>query len=513
MVQHLERHPTMRATINLVPILIKQIEAYQDGIEDDLLHIAKKVTSALTENERNYLLAECFHANYPRMISRSVRYSELFEKKNRGEEFSTGDLRDLIVHYGLAWTGEFAREEEPYTSLLAKERNFTEEEKIHFLSEQEKIIDRILPFHSKLLESGQIEISATPYYHPILPLICDTTAAHEAMPDATLPQNRFSGLNDAYEHVRRAMEIYEERFGRKVQGMWPAEGSISDQALQILVEENIVWTASDETVLKNSLNRSPAEDARYNNLETFFPRKFAGHGREIVLFFRDHGLSDKIGFEYASWDARDAANDFVNECKRIRDSIIQQFGDDALKQACISVILDGENCWENYYENGKYFLNEFYSALTTTPEIETVTFSKAIKEISIENIRPLSHVVAGSWVSGNFKIWIGDREKNRAWDFLTEAAEALHSYAVTDKESSTHFDDAHTSLLKAEGSDWMWWYGDDNASAQKQIFDALFRAHLIEVYVHLRFPVPEELHQPIGGGQWTNRGGAMHRAE
>jgi alpha-amylase/alpha-mannosidase (GH57 family) len=513
MAQHLEKHPKMRATINLVPILIKQIEGYQDGMEDDLLHIARKETSALLPKEREYLLTECFHTNYNRMIARSERYKELFEKKNRSEEFATDDLRDLIVHHALAWTGEFAREEEPFASLLKKERNYSEEEKMYLLSEKEKLIDCILPLHGSLRESGQIEVSTTPYYHPILPLICDTDSAHEAMPDSTLPQKRFSGVNDAFEQVRRAMEVYEERFGHKVQGMWPAEGSISDAALQILMEENIEWTASDETVLLNSLVRSESDDRAYGDLEKYFPRKFTGHGKEIIIFFRDHGLSDKIGFEYASWDARDAANDFVHECKRIRDSVLEKFGEDALKQACISVILDGENCWENYYENGKYFLNEFYNALTSTLEIETVTFSQAMGEIGKENIRSLSHVVAGSWVGGNFKIWIGDPEKNRAWDLLAVAAEALHNFPASDADSREHYDDAHTSLLKAEGSDWMWWYGDDNASAQKLIFDQLFRAHLIEVYVHLRLPVPEELHQAIGGGKWTDRGGAMHRAE
>ncbi|MFI5263015.1 MAG: glycoside hydrolase, partial [Candidatus Kapaibacterium sp.] len=510
--QHLEKHPKMRATINLVPILIKQIEGYQDGMEDDLLHIARKETSALLPNESQYLLTECFHTNYNRMIARSGRYKELFEKKNRSEEFNTDDLRDLIVHHALAWTGEFAREEEPFASLLRKERNYGEEEKMFLLSEKEKLIDRILPLHLQLLESGQIEISTTPYYHPILPLLCDTDAAREAMPEVSLPKNKFSRLNDGYEQVRRAIEVNEERFGRKVQGMWPAEGSISDEALHILKEENISWTASDETVLYNSLHQSAIDDKKYGELEKCFPRLFSGRGKEVVIFFRDHALSDKIGFDYQSWDARDAANDFVNECKRLRDSIFQQFGEDELKKACISVILDGENCWENYYENGRYFLNELYSALTSTPEIQTVTFSGAIEEIGNVNIRQLSHVVAGSWVGGNFKIWIGDPEKNRAWDLLSAAAEALHGFAASDAESREHYDDAYTALLKAEGSDWMWWFGDDNATAQKEIFDRLFRSHLIEVYVHLRLPVPEELHQPIGGGNWTDQGGAMHRA-
>ncbi len=513
MTQHLERHPGMKATINLVPILIKQLEGYQDGMEDDLLHISRKHTSALTPKERQYILTECFHANVHRMISRSERFTELFEKKSRGEDFTDGQLRDLIVLYGLAWTGEFIRNEEPYLSLIKKDRDFSEEEKFSFLQEQEKIIDRIIPAHLELLEKGQIEVSVTPYYHPILPLICDTDDAKVSMPDVALPALRFSRINDAYEHVRRAMEIYEERFGAQVRGMWPGEGSISDNALHVLMEESIMWTASDETVLMNSITGSESPEKGYGTLEKFFPRKFTGHGKEIIIFFRDHGLSDKIGFDYQSWDARDAAADFVNHCLSIRNSILENFGEETLKQACISVILDGENCWENYHENGKYFLHEFYSALTLASEIETVTFSEAMAGIGSKNIRSISHVVPGSWVSGNFRIWIGNSEKNRAWDMLAAASEVLHAFSVNNEESKEHYDDAHTSLLKAEGSDWMWWYGDDNASAQKLIFDQLFRSHLIEIYVHLRLPVPEELHQPISGGQWTDRGGAMHRAE
>ncbi|MEP7233736.1 MAG: glycoside hydrolase family 57 protein [Ignavibacteriota bacterium] len=512
MAQHLERHPKMKATINLVPILMKQLEGYQDGMEDDLLHLSKKLTSTLLDAERQSLVENCFHANFERMISRSARFTELYWMKQRGEEFDNAALRDLIVHYGLAWCGEFIKEEEPYKSLVQKDRDYTEEEKLHFFEEQEKVIDRILPLHLKLQQSGQIEISATPYYHPILPLICNTTSAKQAMPEIVLPSQTFSRTNDGYEQVRRATEIYEERFGQKPKGMWPAEGSISDEALQILAEENISWTASDEAVLQNSLSASDVGNEGYGDLEKYFPRKFSGHGKEIVIFFRDHSISDKIGFDYHTWDAKDAANDLVNDCRRIRNSIIEKFGETALEVACISIILDGENCWENFYENGKYFLDELYSLLTSTEEVDTVTFSEAVEKIGINNIRPITHITAGSWVNGNFKIWIGDPEKNRAWDLLCNAAETLHGFSNNTEESRMHYDDAYTSLLKAEGSDWMWWYGDDNSSSQKQIFDWLFRSHLIEVYVHLRLPVPEELHIAIAGKKWTNTGGAMHRA-
>lgn len=515
MAQHLEHHPTMHATINFVPSLIKQIDEYGEGIEDDLLHIARKTTSALLPQEIECLLVECFHSNYNRMIARSERYKELFEKKNRGEEFSAGDLRDLIVHHALAWTGEFAREEEPFASLLRKERNYSEEEKELLLAAKEKLIDRILPLHRELMKKGQIEISTTPYYHPILPLLCDTDSAREAVPDMQLPDKRFSSIGDAYEQVRRAKEIYEERFGTKATGMWPAEGSISNAALHVLLDEDIAWAASDETVLLNSLNHemSGKDDRSAGDLEKYFPRKYVANGKEIILFFRDHGLSDKIGFEYANWDAKDAANNFAQGCINIRAQILDRFGEEILKQACISIILDGENCWETYFENGKYFLQELYTLLTSTPEIESVTFSKAIEEIGKERIRSLTHITAGSWINANFNIWIGHPEKNLAWDLLADAREALDKFEPKTAETQHQYEAAHTSLLKAEGSDWFWWYGGDNASAQKHIFDVLFRTHVIDVYIHLRLPVPSELHESIGDGQITSQGGAMHRAE
>jgi alpha-amylase/alpha-mannosidase (GH57 family) len=512
MAQHLEQHPKMRATINLVPSLIRQLEAYRDGTEDELLYIIKKDVSALLPKEKEFILENCFHANYKRMITRSARYSELHDKKESRGEFTEQDYRDLIVLYHLAWTGEFARDEEPYKSLITKDRDFSEEEKDSLITAQQLLINKIIPLHRELLEKGNIEISSTPFYHPILPLLCDSNAARESMLDVTLPEKIFSSTEDAFAQVRRTKEVYEERFGYKVQGIWPSEGSISDAALDVLIEEGITWTASDETVLFHSLNSSSSDANTFADLEKFFPRKYSKNGKEIILFFRDHGLSDRIGFDYASWDAHIAAQDFIRHCKNIRTSILNSFGEEILKDACISIILDGENCWENYHENGKYFLDEFYSALTSTPEIKPVTFSQAISDIKKENNRPISHIVAGSWIQGNFKIWIGHPEKNRAWELLADACSALSSYQIDNAETTEHAHAAHTSLLKAEGSDWFWWYGDDNASAQKHIFDELFRQHLTNVYIHLRLPVPKELFEPIGKYETTGDGGAMHRA-
>jgi len=515
MVQHLERYPTMHAIINLVPSLIRQIEAYRDGAEDEILQISKKATASLAEDEKQFLIRNCFNVNRERMIARSSRYKELWEKQHNNESFDETDLRDLAIHFALAWTGEFSRFESPFDMLIQKDRDYTEDEKILLFSSLQKIFEKILPYHKKLLDSGQIEISATPFYHPILPLLCDTNSAAEAMQNVLLPQKRFSFPRDAYEQVNRAKILYQERFDHELQGMWPAEGSISNDALKVLIEENITWTASDESVLLNSLTHEASgnDDKKYGEMEKYFPRSFTHGEKNITIFFRDHGLSDSIGFEYAKWDAYDAAMNFVNRCKEIREKILDRFGEDVLKEACICVILDGENCWENYYENGKYFLDEFYKALTTTPEISPVTLSQAIEGIGPRNIRTVSHIVAGSWINANFKIWIGHAEKNRAWELLANAAETFHSFRVIDAESEHHYQSAYIALLQAEGSDWFWWYGDDNSSAQKHMFDSIFRSHLVDMYIHLRLPVPHELFENIGHEDVSNgQSGAMHRA-
>ncbi len=516
MVQHLERYPTMHATINLVPSLIRQIEAYRDGVEDEILFVSKKEIALLTEDEKIFLIHNCFNANRERIIARSPRYNELWEKQHNNESFSESDLRDLAVHFALAWTGEFSRFKSPFDTLIQKDRDFTEDEKTLLFTSLHKIFAEIIPYHKKLMDSGQIEISTTPFYHPILPLLCDTNSATEAMPHVTLPEKRFSFVRDAYEQVQRAKVLYQERFDSKLKGMWPAEGSISNEALKVLVEENISWAASDESVLLHSLmhENSKNDDTKYGELEKYFPRKFNVGEKSITLFFRDHWLSDRIGFDYATWNAYDAAMDFIHKCKEIRSLIVDSFGEEALRESCISVILDGENCWENYYENGKYFLDEFYKALTTTEEIQSITFSNALEEIGQTNVRAISHIVAGSWINANFKIWIGHPEKNRAWDLLADAAEAFHSYKAIGDEAVKHYQSAYIALLQAEGSDWFWWYGDDNSSSQKHLFDSLFRSHLVEMYIHLRLPVPHVLFENIGGGDSSGgQYGAMHRAD
>ncbi|MBS1903846.1 MAG: glycoside hydrolase [Bacteroidetes bacterium] len=502
MAEHLARVPAMHATINLVPSLVAQVEEYAHGATDPLLTASRAPTDRLTDDERALVMRQCFHANYQRMIMRSARYTELRERTT----FTTQDLRDLIVHFHLAWTGEYARGGEPFASLIAKDRDYTEADKTALLDAHTKILQTFDVAHMRLAAGANIELSTTPYYHPILPLICDTNSAHEAMPGLRLPDVRCSWPEDAREHVTRSIAFHEHQFGLVARGMWPAEGSISDAALALMADEGIVWAASDETVLDHSLGEY---DRPYGRFEHYFPRMVRSAHGSIVVFFRDHWLSDKVGFDYHTWHVTDAVNDFVNHIRQVRQEILREYGEDVLRTACVSVILDGENCWEHYERNGFDFVSGLYRALVDDPDIEPVTMSEAVENIGKANIRPIEHIVAGSWIGGNFKIWIGHPEKNTAWEYLAAAREVL---AAADR-ASANYPQARTALLQAEGSDWFWWFGDDHYAEDRGLFDELFRMHLGQMYDALGVERPDVLSRPIIDEPRSSPFSSMHRAE
>jgi alpha-amylase/alpha-mannosidase (GH57 family) len=506
MAQHLERHPKMRATINLVPSLIKQIEEYLSGkYSDPVVDLMTKPTISLTANDKQFMLRSFFLAS-KNVISRSVRYEELYQKAQATADFTDQDFRDLAVHYSLAWTGEFARSEEPIKSLVVRDRDYSEDNKQALMQAQIANVRKILLLHKKLAKRGQVELSTTPFYHPILPLLIDTEVAHESMPYAVLPTTRFQELAEAAKQLIDAKAFFESRIGITPNGMWPSEGSISNAALNLIRKTGLHWAATDEAVLANSTEKSTVslgalEVAREHR--KYFPYRYSTPSGYITLFFRDHRLSDAIGFTYQSEDAQAAVSDFESKILAIREDLVKDYGESILDSACVSVILDGENCWEYYPNNGYDFLGRFYEVLADNELIETTTFSDVV---ATKSEKPaLDSVVAGSWINANFRIWIGHPEDNRAWDLLSQA-KAVYDRAVqkssrlegADKERlNAALALAHEHLMIAEGSDWCWWYGDDHYSAQKNVFDEIFRTHLRGVYSHLDLTPPAELFRSI----------------
>jgi len=204
------------------------------------------------------------------------------------------------------------------------------------------------------------------------------------------------------------------------------------------------------------------------------------------VIFRDHFLSDLIGFVYSRMEAREAAQDFLARIRENCRSILSS-GRDAL----VPIILDGENAWEYYDHNGRPFLRELYQRISDASDMSALTVSEALGRIDAD---PLDHIFPGSWINANFDIWIGAGEDNQAWESLLAAREAFDAAkGVAEEKRSLAFEE----LLIAEGSDWFWWYGPDFTIDTDFLFDELFRLHLQNVYRILGVEPPAHLEVPI----------------
>jgi alpha-amylase/alpha-mannosidase (GH57 family) len=495
MVEILEEFPEVRQTFNLVPSLMVQVEEYARGAAvDPLLELALKPAESLTVAEQDAIFHNFLPANPSRIFARFPRYAELCAAWRAADQnpqrarrlFNTQAFRDAQVLSQLAWFDEevLARDLE-VVNLVRRGRDYTSEDQALIRRKELEILGRVLPVYEKFSKRGQIEVSTTPFYHPILPLICDSQIAEVAHPYVPLP-SRFRYPQDAARQLERARQYCGERLGTAPAGLWPSEGSVSDEALAIASQAGFRWAATDNGVLSRTLGRTAGIE------ETYRPYVWRQNGREMRLIFRDHYLSDLIGFVYSRLGASDAATDFLN---RIRENCrgILASGRDAF----VPVILDGENAWEYFDQNGRPFLRELYRGIMRDPGITALTVSEALGRIEPQ---PLDHIFPGSWINSNFDVWIGAEEDNRSWEYLLRARQTYDRVAdggqgshITESERKT----ACEELMIAEGSDWCWWYGPEHQSDFRAEFDALFRAHLANVYRALHLTPPEELSRPI----------------
>ena len=482
----------VRTTFNLVPSLLDQLDLYVNGATDRHLELTQSDATQLAEEDKLEILHTFFQAHPERMIEPYPRFRSLYKKmrESSGQPvqaslFTSEEIRDIQVWSNLTWVDPTFRSEEPVRSLFAKGQHYTEEDKISLLEWQRALMKRVVPTYRRLLDENRLEISFTPYYHPILPLLCDTDAAREAIAGISLPQVRFRHPEDARTQIAMACKRYEELFGRPLIGMWPSEGSVSEEAAGIIAEHGIKWIATDEEVLYQSLRKGGQTNIRGNPHAVY---EYAG----LKLFFRDHGLSDKIGFVYSAWSTERAIDDFFFHLKEIRRQRIKE-----LDRTVVAIILDGENAWEYFPNDGYEFLNEFYRRISADPELNAVTMTEAAGGLSAT---PLKSLFAGSWINHNFRIWIGHPEDNAAWDFLTAARDTLVRFQTENPAYDTEkISRAWQQIYTAEGSDWCWWYGDEHRGPHNSEFDRLFRRHLMAMYTILGLAVPVELHSPIQG--------------
>jgi len=488
-------HDNVRVTFNLVPSLLDQLQLYLKGGTDHHLDLSRSRVEDLQDGQKLEMLQSFFAGNPTYMVEPYSRFRQLHRKYKSGTGdldslpslFSSSELRDLQVWSNLTWVDPRFREEEPVRSLFTKKRHFTEEDKQSLLDWQLDLIGRIIPTYRKLQDEGRIEVSFTPYYHPILPLLCDTDVAREALPSISLPRKRFVHPEDARRQVGMAREMYRDLFGRDMIGMWPSEGSVSEEALRILAENGVEWAATDQEILEHSLGKSnlPSTDNPIHRVYEF--------DSSVKLFFRDHALSDRIGFVYSTWPADRAVDDFMGHIKHLRSVYL-----DSLETTVVPIILDGENAWEYFPNDATEFLDLLYQRLGDDDEIQTVTMSEAANTVKA---RPLPSVFAGSWINHNFRIWIGHQEDNAAWDLLFGARDALVEFERAHRDyDSEKLSAAWNQIFIAEGSDWCWWYGDEHRGDHNEQFDRIFRRHLVAVYELLDLDIPLDLLRPVCSG-------------
>ncbi|MHB8666610.1 MAG: hypothetical protein ACYC7B_03715 [Burkholderiales bacterium] len=532
MAWHLEHHPGVHAVVNWVPVLLEQIEDYASQFEsgtlrDPLLRLlARDAALPLSNDERSLLAERCLSVENLGMIQHYPHFKHLFELfwsfEARGQAalayLSDQFFYDVLTWYHLAWTGESVRREsELVTRLMAIGEHFTQRQRGELFALIGQLVRDVVGRYARMARAGQIELSTTPQCHPLAPLLLDFGSAREAEPNAQLPEASAypGGRARVSAQLHSALASHARRFGEAPRGLWPAEGSISADLLRLLGSHALEWVASGERVLANSL-RAAGHSAAPRSDYLYRPYQLSA-APDLVVFFRDDDLSDRIGFEYQKWYGSDAAANFVGELQRIAVEAPQG------ERPLVSVILDGENAWEHYPYNAYYFLTALYRELASHPFIRSTTYAAFLQERSdgagaSAGVPPaathrLESLVAGSWVYGNFATWIGSNDKNRAWDLLCDAKHSFDLVSASGRLDAARRAAAERQLADCEGSDWFWWFGDYNPGASVASFDRLYRTKLANLYRLIGLPVPAALAQPISRGHGEPEGGgSMRRA-
>jgi alpha-amylase/alpha-mannosidase (GH57 family) len=485
----LREFPDLRVTFNLVPSLLVQLQAFAHGdARDRHLELGLRPALDLEPEDARFCLDEFFHAHHGRMVAPHERYRELFERRQQvragGPAFTADELRDLQVWHKLVWVDPFYADDPRITALHGKGRGFSEADKTVLREVEIEILRRVVPEYREALERGQAELSTSPFYHAILPLLCDVGVYRTTHPEWPPPEEPFHYPDDALDQLERSVDLHTRLFGRRPAGLWPSEGAVSDEMAAVVHRARFSWMATDEEILGHSLGltfRRDSDGVVHHADALYRPYVVGGGERSVACAFRDHALSDLIGFTYASWPAEDAAHDFVRRVAAAGASAFARGVEDPV----VFVILDGENAWEHFEGQGRPFLRALYHELTTHREVKSVTMGEACGSPA----HRLEHLHPGSWIHADFYIWAGHADDRRAWGQLARARKRLDELPA----NRAGLDRARESLLVAEGSDWFWWYGDDHSSEHDQAFDQLFRRHVSHAYLAMGDPVPADL--------------------
>jgi len=479
MMQILEKFPRIHQTFNVVPSLLEQVEDYTAReVQDKFLELSYQDARELTHEEKAFILNNFFSINKEKVISLFPRYYELWFKKQKNQEFNAQDYLDLQVWFNLAWIDPSFRAKYPeLRKIISKGRFFSEEEKRVVLDKQLEILEEILPAYKKYCGSGQVELSVTPYYHPILPLLCSTNSAKEANHQSILPGREFRYPQDALAQIESCVKFYKDRFRIAPRGMWPSEESVSESILPFIIKSGIKWIVSDETILFKSLKKKERDTALL-----YQPHLLKRREGEVKIVFRDRNLSDMLGFVYHGWKAQNAVADFMAHLGNINKAFK---GKDIL----VVIAMDGENAWEYYANDGHDFLELLYKNLSEADFIKATTVSEYLDSHQARS--KIKHLCAGSWIYANFNKWMNNPSKARAWEWLLEARKELDKKGAAIPEVKKAL--AWKQIYILEGSDWFWWYGEDPDGS----FDRLFRLHLQNFYAIIEAPAPKYLQRTL----------------
>jgi alpha-amylase/alpha-mannosidase (GH57 family) len=505
MVGILKSYPNIHLTFNLTPSLLRQIEDFNSGVRDIAWALTETPADQLTDEQKTLILQRFFDIDGA-SLSRFPRYLELQQKRAGTDEaaisaavasWSAQDFLDLQTLFNLAWIDAEYLAQQPLLGLVEKGRDFSEEDKLAVLSIYEDLVSQVVPAHSQLQDTGQIEVTFTPYANPILPLLIDTDLASAAVPEISLP-TRFAHSDDAVQQLDRGIALYEQEFGRAPRGMWPAEGSVAQEMIDMVAQAGVRWMLTDEVILARSqnLDLTRSQNGLPANVTALYrPYRVVQDNLPVTIFFRDAALSDRISSEYGRISAQAAVDDFLIRLRALRDELKDRTGGPYVA----TVALDGDDIWGSYENNGKDFLNILYYNLANDPTIRTVTPSEFL-ELYAQTPERIPHLWAGSWDNASLEAWIGEEEENRAWEYLGSTRAVLEEYLTGQEQGSVSaesVEQAYQAMLAAEGSEWFWWYGTDQDSGSDPAMDVQFRETLGQVYTALGLQPPAQLNVPI----------------
>ena len=499
MVLILERFPKLKLNFDVVPALMDTVVDYTQGKHDIHSELSVSDVNNLNNEEKAFILNNFFNSKFETMIFRSENYKNLYHKRFSNDncnldDFSAQEISDLMALFNLVWIDSIHFERYPnLQKLWEKQYNYSIEDRIEIINIHRQIMEEIIPTYKKYVSEGRIEMTTSAYYHSILPILIDLKGSTKStLTTKGLPLS-WNMIDDAKAQIKQALDRVEEIMGIRPKGFWPPELCLGPKTLEILAKEGIEWTISDEGILADSINFDFVRDFKGNLNDPYHLLKvyeYKTKKNPINIIFRDRSLANLINFEYAGIDSKMAANDLYDKIKVVQNKLLASPDDNHL----LTIALDGENCWENYQNDGNEFLNHIYSLIENDCTLNTVLISDYINNDKHRKI--LNKIHSGSWIDKTFRYWIGESTKNKAWNYLKETRDVLENF-VKGTPNHPNAESAYRELMIAEGSDWFWWYGEPNHSGQDYVFDYMYRERLKNVYLLLGIEPPEYLNESL----------------